>query len=133
MLPAAAAAAAAAAYMIPARMAIYVATERLDLRRSFDGLSGVVREVLREDPLSGALFMFFNKTADRVKILWWDRTGYCLLYKRLERGTFRVPLALEPGATRIPIGASDMARILEGVELPPAKQRIRALAAGSIK
>ena len=55
--------------MIPARMAIYVAAERHDLRRSFDGLSGVVREVLREDPLSGALFMFFNKAADRVKIL----------------------------------------------------------------
>jgi transposase len=61
--------------MIPARMAIYVATERLDLRRSFDGLAGVVREVLREDPLSGALFMFFNKAADRVKILWWGAPG----------------------------------------------------------
>jgi transposase len=89
--------------MIPARMAIYVATERLDLRRSFDGLAGVAREVLREDPLSGALFMFFNKAADRVKILWWDRTGYCLLYKRLERGTFRVPQALEPGARSVAI------------------------------
>ncbi|MDI3292111.1 IS66 family insertion sequence element accessory protein TnpB [Polyangium sp. 15x6] len=119
--------------MIPARMAIYVAAERLDLRRSFDGLSGVVREVLREDPLSGALFMFFNKAADRVKILWWDRTGYCLLYKRLERGTFRVPQGLEPGATRIPIEASEMARILEGIQLPPAKQRTRALEPGSIK
>lgn len=61
--------------MIPARMAIYVATERLDLRRSFDGLAGVAREVLREDPLSGALFMFFNKAADRVKILWWGAPG----------------------------------------------------------
>jgi len=64
-------------------MAIYVATERRDLRCSFDGLAGVVREVLRDNPLSGALFMFFNKSADRVKILWWDRTGFCLLYKRL--------------------------------------------------
>jgi transposase len=117
--------------MIPARMAIYVATERLDLRRSFDGLAGVVRELLREDPLSGALFMFFNKTADRVKILWWDRTGYCLLYKRLERGTFRVPQGLEPGATSIPIEASEMAKILEGIQLPPAKQRIRPLESSS--
>lgn len=117
--------------MIPARMAIYVATERLDLRRSFDGLAGAVRDVLRADPLSGALFMFFNKTADRVKILWWDRTGYCLLYKRLERGTFRVPQGLEPGATSVPIEASEMAKILEGIQLPPAKQRIRALEARS--
>jgi transposase len=115
--------------MIPARMAIYVATERLDLRRSFDGLAGVVREVLREDPLSGALFMFFNKAADRVKILWWDRSGYCLLYKRLERGTFRVPHPLEPGATSVAIEAAEMAKILEGITLPPSKQRTRALAA----
>jgi transposase len=117
--------------MIPARMSIYVATERLDLRRSFDGLAGIVRERLREDPLSGALFMFFNKTADRVKILWWDRTGFCLLYKRLERGTFRVPQQLAPGATSIPIEAAEMAKILEGITLPPAKQRIRTLADAS--
>jgi transposase len=115
--------------MIPARMSIYVATSRLDLRRSFDGLAGVVRETLREDPLSGALFMFFNKAADRVKILWWDRTGYCLLYKRLERGTFRVPLGLAPDATSIPIEAAEMAKILEGIQLPPSKQRVRALTA----
>jgi transposase len=115
--------------VIPARMAIYVATERLDLRRSFDGLAGVVREVLREDPLSGALFMFFNKAADRVKILWWDRSGYCLLYKRLERGTFRVPHALEPGARSVAIEAAELAKILEGITLPPSKQRVRALAA----
>lgn len=119
--------------MIPARMAIYVATERLDLRRSFDGLAGVVREVLREDPLSGALFMFFNKTADRVKILWWDRTGFCLLYKRLERGTFRVPQGLDSGATSVPIEAAEMARILEGIQLPPTRQRFRALDAGTVR
>jgi transposase len=119
--------------VIPARMAIYVATERLDLRRSFDGLAGVVREVLHADPLSGALFMFFNKAADRVKILWWDRTGFCLLYKRLERGTFRVPQGLEPGATSVPIEAAEMARILEGIQLPPAKRRIRALGSGTVQ
>jgi len=119
--------------VIPARMSIYVATERLDLRRSFDGLAGVVRERLREDPLSGALFMFFNKQADRVKILWWDRTGFCLLYKRLERGTFRVPRGLEPGATSVTIEAAEMAKILEGIELPPRKHRVPALAAGAVQ
>jgi transposase len=115
--------------MIPARVAIYVCTDRLDLRRSFDGLAGVAREVLRQDPLSGALFMFFNKAADRVKILWWDRTGYCLLYKRLERGTFRVPQGLEPGAKSVAIEATEMAKILEGIALPPTKRRVQALAA----
>ncbi|WP_437554778.1 IS66 family insertion sequence element accessory protein TnpB [Sorangium sp. So ce367] len=69
--------------MIPGRVSIYVATEPLDLRRSFDGLAAVVREVLRQDPLSGALFLFFNRAADRCKALWWDRSGYCLLYNHL--------------------------------------------------
>ncbi|MGK3996738.1 IS66 family insertion sequence element accessory protein TnpB [Sorangium sp. So ce1024] len=64
--------------MIPGRVSIYVATEPPDLRRSFDGLAAVVREVLREDPLSGALFLFFNRAANRCKALWWDRSGYCL-------------------------------------------------------
>ena len=71
--------------MIPARTAIFVATERFDLRRSFDGLAGLVKEILRQDPLSGALFIFFNKAADKMKIIWWDKTGYCVLYKRLAR------------------------------------------------
>lgn len=109
--------------MIPPRMAIYIATGPLDLRRSFDGLAAVVRDVLRHDPLSGALFLFFNKAHNRVKILWWDQTGYCLLYKRLERGAFRVPLALEPGATSVCIDAAEMKSILEGVALPATRWR----------
>jgi transposase len=111
--------------VIPARVSIFVAAEPLDLRKSFDGLAGVVKEVLRNDPLSGALFLFFNRAADRVKMLWWDRTGYCILYKRLERGTFRVPRPLTPGSTSVTIEAAELARILEGVELPPSKQRTR--------
>ena len=119
--------------MIPGRVAIYVATEPLDLRRSFDGLAAVVREVLRQDPLSGALFLFFNRAADRVKALWWDRSGYCLLYKRLERGTFRAPRAVTPGATSVVIDAAELAKILEGIALPPSKLRreVRLAAAAS--
>jgi transposase len=109
--------------MIPGRVSIYVATEPLDLRRSFDGLAAVVREVLREDPLSGALFLFFNRAADRRKALWWDRSGYCLLYKRLERGAFRVPRAVTPGATSVVIDAAELAKILEGIALSPSKLR----------
>lgn len=113
--------------MIPARTAIFVATERLDLRRSFDGLAGIVKEVLRQDPLSGALFMFFNKAADKMKIIWWDKSGYCVLYKRLERGTFRLPQAIEPGARSVVIEAAEMAKILEGVTLAPSKRRIETI------
>jgi len=113
--------------VIPTRVSIFVAAEALDLRRSFDGLAGVVKGVLRQDPLSGALFLFFNRAADRVKVLWWDRTGYCILYKRLERGTFRVPRALTPGATSVTIEAAELAKILEGIELPPSKRRPRGI------
>ena len=113
--------------MIPARASIFVATEPLDLRKSFDGLSGIVKGVLRHDPLSGALFLFFNRAADRLKVLWWDRTGYCILYKRLERGTFRIPRALTPGSTSVTLEAAELARILEGIALPPSKQRHRAI------
>jgi transposase len=109
--------------MIPGRVSIYVATEPLDLRRSFDGLAAIVREVLRQDPLSGALFLFFNRAADRCKALWWDRSGYCLLYKRLERGTFRAPRAVTPGATSVVIDAAELAKILEGIALAPSKLR----------
>lgn len=114
--------------MIPSRVSIFVAAEPLDLRKSFDGLAGVVKSVLREEPLSGALFLFFNRAADRVKLLWWDRNGFCILYKRLERGTFRVPRALRPGATSITIEAAELAKILEGIELPPTRRRVRGIA-----
>lgn len=109
--------------MIPGRVSIFVATDRLDLRKSFDGLAAAARDVLRHDPLSGALFLFFNRAADRVKVLWWDRTGFVILYKRLERGAFRVPRPLTPGATSVAIDAAELGKILEGIALPPSKQR----------
>jgi transposase len=107
--------------MIPTKTAIYVASQPVDMRRSFDGLSALASEALRADPQSGALFLFFGRRRDRLKILWWDRTGFCLLYKRLERGLFRVPGPLHPGDASVSISAAELARILEGVDLPVAK------------
>src|SRR5579862_6472202 len=69
--------------MLPSKMPIYCATTPVDLRRSFDGLAAAAREVLAKDPRSGALFLFVNKAGDRLKALWWDRTGYCLLYNQI--------------------------------------------------
>lgn len=103
--------------MLPSRMPIYCATTPVDLRRSFDGLASAAREVLGKDPRSGALFLFVNKSGDRLKALWWDRTGYCLLYKRLERGVFRFPSALRPGDASVAIEATEFAKILEGLAL----------------
>jgi transposase len=110
--------------MVPAKMPIYCATSPVDLRRSFDGLAAASQEVLGKDPRSGALFLFVNKAGDRLKALWWDRTGYCLLYKRLERGVFRFPSAMRPGDTSVAIEAAEFAKILEGLDLARARSGI---------
>jgi transposase len=95
------------------------------MRCSFDGLAAAARETLKQDPESGALFLFANKRGHRVKILWWDRTGYCLLQKRLEWGAFRLPRALDANATSVAIDVAELSKILEGVTLPPKKHRMR--------
>ena len=73
----------------PRRILAY--SEPVDMRKSFDGLVGVVQSVLQEDPLSGTLFVFFNRRGNYLKLVAWDRTGFCLFAKRLERGRFRFP------------------------------------------
>ena len=65
--------------------------EPVDLRKSIDGLVGLVKSVLAEDPLSGSVFVFFNRRGNYLKLVVWDRTGWCLLAKRLEHGRFRLP------------------------------------------
>jgi transposase len=107
--------------MFSSRMAIYAATTYVDLRKSFDGLAAAAREQLAHDPKSGALFLFVNRAGDRLKALWWDRTGFCLLCKRLERGRFRIPAILRPGDKVIALDAAEFARILEGLDLPRSK------------
>jgi transposase len=102
--------------MLPTGMRILVCTEPQDMRRSFDKLALVTRELLGEDPQSGALYVFVGKSATRVKVLWWDRNGYCLLYKRLHRALFVVPPgAAKVGAT-IQIDSEALADLLAGVE-----------------
>jgi transposase len=112
--------------MIPRRVAIYAAADPVDMRRSFDGLAAAARDHLGHDPQSGALFIFVNRDGDRLKALWWDRNGFCILYKRLERGTFRVPSVVERDARSVRIDAEELAKILEGIELTRAKQKPRA-------
>ena len=77
--------------MLPPTVKIFVATSSVDMRKGFDSLSIVVREVLASDPLSGHLFIFVNRRASQVKVLLWDRTGYAIFHKRLARGRFHVP------------------------------------------
>jgi len=91
-------------------MTVYVAEGAIDMRKSIDGLATLVQESLPVSPLSGALFVFFNRGRDKVKLLWWDRQGFWLAYKRLERGRFRLP-----AASRITL--SDLTLVLEGIDL----------------
>jgi len=107
---------------LPPSVKLFVCTEPTDMRRSFDGLAALVSFGLGEDPLSGHLFAFFNRRADRVKILWYDHSGFALFAKRLERGRFRLPEA-KPGERSYAIRAAELALILEGIDLAGAKRR----------
>lgn len=93
---------------------IWLATEPVDMRRSFDRLAEHVRTHLLDDPTAGHLFVFRNRTSERVKILWWDRDGYALYYKRLERGTFRFPAAGAGQPGRVAIDSRRLMELLSG-------------------
>jgi transposase len=90
---------------------VWVATQPVDMRRSFDGLAEHVRAFLGHDPLCGSMFVFRNKNAQRVKILWWDKEGLAIYYKRLERGTFQFPSC---DAKSLAISSADLMRLLAG-------------------
>jgi transposase len=92
----------------------------VDMRRGFDGLSGIVREELSEDPMSGTLFVFLNRSRDKIKILYWDRDGYAIWTKRLEQGRFALPS--EGGGV---IGMSELALLLDGVSVRVVKRSAR--------
>jgi transposase len=109
---------------IPGAMTIFLAVAPTDLRKSHDGLAALVEHVLEADPFSGQLFVFRNKRADRVKLLYWDGDGYALWYKRLEVGCFRFPVA-GPDVTRVAIAASDLMMLLSGVDLASVKRSRR--------
>lgn len=106
--------------MIPAGVRIFAAAAPVDMRRGFIGLAEAAREQLGQDPQSGVLLVFANKRRDRLKLLWHDRTGLCLLYKALDRGFFRLPESA-PGAKSVAVDPAEMAAILEGVQLPVSR------------
>ncbi len=93
---------------------IWVATGPVDMRRGFDRLAEQVRTVLGEDPLSGHLFVFRNRSGERAKILWWDGNGFVLYYKRLERGTFQFPSA---AGKAVAIESRELVKLLAGLQV----------------
>jgi transposase len=105
---------------------IYISTQPVDMRKSFDGLAAIVKNSFNKNPLDGTIFVFINRVADRLKILYWDRDGYALWYKRLEAGRFRIPVMLTAdGEAVVHVSAAQLAMILEGIEPIVVKQRKR--------
>src|SRR5262245_47242260 len=115
---------------LPAAVRVFLCTRSADMRKTFDGLLGMVHEFLGQDPLSGHLFLFFNKRRDRIKILFWEPDGFVIVYKRLEVGTFQ---KLEPaagvdrssGQAGLELTATDLALLLTGVDVATAQRRKR--------
>jgi transposase len=111
---------------LPPAVRIFVCLDPTDMRKGFDGLVAVTREQLEADPFSGHLFVFFNRRRDRVKVLFWDRSGLCIWYKRIEKGRFRLTSleALRDGQGA-EVEAAELALILEGIDLSGARRRER--------
>jgi transposase len=107
---------------LPTSVRIWLAARPTDLRKSFDTLAELVRQQLQGDPLSGQLFVFRNKRADRVKLLYWDDDGFVIVYKRLEIGTFRFPPA---EAASVEMRAADLQMLLDGIDLDSVKRQKR--------
>ncbi len=103
---------------------IYLAVGATDMRKSFEGLSGLVREKLQEDPLGGHLFLFCNKGRSRLKILFWDGSGLWVCAKRLERGRFSWPeTAGETECPRVRLSQEELTLLLGGIELSRTRRK----------
>jgi transposase len=103
---------------------IYLATAPTDMRKGFDGLMQVVTQHIEKNVLDGGLYVFFNRSRNRVKLLWWQEGGLCIWYQRLERGTFEVP-KVAADATSVVLTPTELALILGGIELSSLRRRKR--------
>jgi transposase len=103
---------------------IWLAGEPTDMRCGFDRLAERVQSVIHQDPLSGHLFLFRSRRAERLKVLMWDGDGYVLWYKRLEAGVFKLP-RLAPGTRSIELRASELAMMLDGIDMTKLKRTPR--------
>ena len=112
--------------MIPHGVEIFVGLEPIDLRWGFDRLSGIVSERIGRVARSGALFVFFGKRRGAIKVLFFDGTGLCLFYKRLDRGTFRLPDASDMGQTSIAIEERALDDLLDGIDVEARVPKRRA-------
>lgn len=114
--------------MIPSGVDVFVGLDPIDLRWSFDRLAGIVDERIGRSARSGALFIFFGKRRTALKILFFDGSGMCVFYKRLDRSTFKVPEPLDARATSVAIDERALEALLDGIDVEaPAPKRRRSL------
>jgi len=109
---------------LPSSVKIFIYTQPADMRSGFNKLSMLTESFMLNDPFSGHLFVFFNKTGDKCKILFWDRTGFVIWYKRLEEGTYE-KLKYPPKTSSLEIDVAKLSWILEGIDLLKARRRKR--------
>ena len=110
---------------LPPSVRLFVATQPVDGRKGADSLMVIVRDVFGHDPLSGHLFIFFSKRCDRVRVVYWDRNGFAMWTKRLERGRFRPAFSADGQLKPVAIEAAELALIVEGIDLAGARRRHR--------
>ena len=115
---------------LPSAVRAFLCTRAVDMRKSFDGLSGLVEECFRQHLLDGHLFLFVNRRRDRIKVLYFDHDGLAIWYKRLELGCFQVPDAGERDG--LELDAAQLAMILSGIDLATARRRKRFRPAAAI-
>lgn len=108
---------------LPPSTKVFVATQPADMRKGFDGLLALARDFLGHDPFSGHLFVFRNRSGDRLKVLWWDRDGLAIFYKRLEEGRFATPASSD--GVQSELSAADLQLILQGIDPATAKRSNR--------
>ena len=104
---------------LPQDVKIYMAVQPVTMRKSFDGLAVLVQEVLKQNPLSSHLFVFRNKAADKIKLMWWDRNGFMIVYKRLERGRFKFPRI---NSASVVITQEELSLLLDGIDFTKLKR-----------
>lgn len=108
---------------LPPTVRVFIGLEPLDMRASFDGLAARVSARLARDPLDGHLYCFVNRSRTLMKVLFFDRSGYCILYKRLEQGTFALPRVVDQGG--VELTPAELGLILEGIDLNGATRHKR--------
>lgn len=111
---------------LPPQIRVVLYRKPTDMRKSFHGLVALTQAELKQDPLSGSLFVFLNRRRDRIKILYWGQTGFCIWYQQLQKGTYQIPdHAALAKQEALEVTRSQLSLILDGIDLSSARQRPR--------